>query len=86
MVQRRLVDVVVADVHHDRHPHHLLDAANAGQHIRDDAHALFAFRIADCSDCANASLESVAPETRSMRALCARSASLFRIGSACVLM
>src|SRR5207244_11057454 len=86
LVERRLVGVVVADVDHDRHAHHVLDATNAGQDVGEHAHAFFALRIADWSDCANASLESVAPETMLMLALCARSASLFRIGSACELM
>jgi hypothetical protein len=71
------VDVLVADVDHDRHAHHVL---------HDGGHARFAFRIADCSELMKASLRSVAPETRSMFALWARSASLRRIGIAFSLM
>jgi hypothetical protein len=37
-----LVDVVT-DVHHDRHPHHVLDATDAGQHLGDCGHGPFAF-------------------------------------------
>jgi hypothetical protein len=75
VVERGLVDVVVANVDDDRHPHDLLDATNAGQNVGDGAHARFAFRIADCSDSANAWLVSVAPETRLTFALRAFSVS-----------
>ncbi len=55
-VESRVVDVRVADVDDDGHPHHVLDAVHC--YFQD-----LAARIADCSDCANASLEFVAPET-----------------------
>src|SRR5206468_9639279 len=72
-----VVETLVADVDHDRHPHDLCDRG---------AHAFRAFRIAACSEPTNASLVRVASETRSTFALCARSASLRRIGIAFSLM
>src|SRR6266568_2124463 len=83
-LERLVVDVLVPDVDDDRHAHDVLDPAQSG----DDgggAHD-FAFVIAAWSDWTNASLVSLAPETMSMFALCACSASLRRIGIACVLM
>src|SRR5205814_5315548 len=65
----RVVDV--ADVDDDRHAHDVLDAGDA-ERRRSDGHdyQALALRIADCSDCANPPLVSVAPETMSMRELC----------------
>jgi hypothetical protein len=51
---------VIAEVDEDRHAHDVLDAAHARQRL---AYQAFSFVIADCSDCANASLVYVAPET-----------------------
>src|SRR3989442_26394 len=79
-------DLVVADVENDRHPHDVLDTPEAGQGGGDSAHARLALRIADWSEPANASLVYVAPETRSILALCALKASLRRIGMAVWLM
>ena len=81
----RVVDV--ADVDDDRHAHDLLDAGDA-ERRRSDGHdyQALALRIADCSDCANPPLVSVAPETMSILVLCARIVSWIRIGSACWLM
>ena len=47
---------LVANVDDDRHAHDVLDAPNTGQSLEDGGHARFAFRIAACNDCANASL------------------------------
>src|SRR5439155_26629627 len=56
LVERRTGFVLVADVHDDGQTHDLLDPAYSGESWGDDCHAFFAFRIADWSDCANASL------------------------------
>ena len=56
VVERLRRDAVVADVHDDRHSHHVLDATQSGRDGGRCAHALFALTSASWSDCANASL------------------------------
>src|SRR5947209_2236843 len=84
-VDHSVLDVVVAQVEDDRHAHHLLDAAATTRGCGFDYH-FFSARIAAWSDCAKASLVYVAPETTSIRALCARSASCTSVGIAFWLM
>ena len=83
LVDRVLADVV-ADVDHDRHAHHVLDAHRAG--LRGHQ-TLFAFSSAAWSDWMNAWLVYVAPEIMSMfESYCAFSTSPISIGIAFWLM
>src|SRR5712691_477240 len=77
----------IAEVHDERQAHDLLDPADAGECCGgSDGHAFSAFTIADWSDCSNPALVSVAPETMLRFALCAFSASAFKMGRAFWLM
>src|SRR5438093_1246770 len=77
----------IADGHDDRQAHDVLHPAYTGKRSGgSDGHARNALTIADWSDCSNPLLVSVAPETMLMFALCAFSASAFKVGRAFWLM